>query len=622
MCGILGSTKKTSDDFFLNALQKIFHRGPDGYGVWSSTDGLINLGHRRLAILDLSEAGKQPMQYLHLSITFNGEIYNFLEIKRELLLKGYKFKSESDTEVILASYLEWGTKCFAKFNGMWALGIWDDKRKELILCRDRFGKKPLFYAFEQDSFTFGSEMKAITPFLNSVNISEDFNWCKNNIFLYEATKKCLIKGIERFPAAHFAILKQNSKYLNFQKYWDTEDEIVKKNLSYEDQVEEFRELLADACKIRMRSDVPIGTLLSGGLDSSSIFAMMNQVESHTKANRVANDWQHAFVASFPGSFLDEEHYARKVTDYYHQSLEVIDINGVTDTSQLENYQYLFEDLYITNPIPMVETYKRVRSKGIIVTLDGHGADEYLGGYHTSTYEAFFDVLGNKTEMKMIVNTYQGLVDSLNNPNIYNEFAKFIMRKSAVWGVNKIQAFNLFKHLKIPIPLTSKKVGMDNFTSHLYSTFHQTIMPTLLRNYDRYSMIAGVESRMPLMDHRLVTYAFSLPWSSKLKNGYSKAILRDATRPFLPAEISNRKSKIGFASPVNDWIKGVWKEYMLDTIYSKDFVECELINYRSIRKKVEKVIYDDNISYFEGQDTWRYFTTYLWYKTFYKKISSK
>jgi asparagine synthase (glutamine-hydrolysing) len=622
MCGILGKIGTYQRPTFENALNSIKHRGPDGFGIWQSDDQYITLGHRRLSILDLSDFGKQPMHYEHLSIIFNGEIYNFLEIKRELFLKGHKFKSESDTEIILASYLEWGTKCFNKFNGMWALGIWDAKNKELILSRDRFGKKPLFYAYENGSFTFASEMKAITPFLNSINISDDFHWCQNNIFLYEATEKCLINDIKRFPAGHFAILKQNQNQLFCQKYWDTSKEIIKPASTYEEQVEHFRELLVDACKIRMRSDVPIGTLLSGGLDSSSIFAMMNQVELHTNSNRVANDWQHAFVASFPGSFLDEKHYARKVTDHFNLPLEIIDVNEVTDINQLEYYQYLFEDIYITNPIPMVETYKRVRSKGIIVTLDGHGADEYLGGYPTSIYDAFIDSLCDKQQKRMIVDTYQGMINSSGTTNVNIELTKFILRKIGVWGINKMQYFHLTdKHQKIPIPSFPKKENMDYFTSQLYATFHQTIMPTLLRNYDRYSMIAGVESRMPLLDYRLVTYAFSLPWSSKLRNGYSKSLLRDATRPYLPKDISNRKQKIGFNSPINEWIKGTWKEYMLDTVYSKEFMECELINPIHIRKRVEKVIYEPNSNYFESQDTWRYFTTYLWYKTFYKKVSS-
>ncbi len=623
MCGILGITQNTNHNLFSDSLNQLFHRGPDGFGIWQHPDNKIMFGHRRLAILDLTEAGKQPFHYEHLTITFNGEIYNFLEIRQELLLKGYILKSESDTEVILAAYLEWGTDCFRKFNGMWALAIWDNKQKELILSRDRFGKKPLFYSQLKEGIVFASEMKAISPFLNEVSVSKDFHWCKNNIFLYEATDKCLIEGIKRFPAGHYGKVKLGENLINFTKYWNTIDEIQPNCLSYPEQVEHFRELLFDACKIRMRSDVPIGTLLSGGLDSSAIYSVMAQIGiQQNDGQRIAKDWQHAFTASFPGSFLDETEYARSVTDYYKQPLVEIDINQANDIDKLEEYSYLFEDLYITNPIPMVEVYKNVKKNGITVSLDGHGADEYLGGYSSSTFEAFFDAYKNRSDMNMIYATYKGLSGISNsNSTSHIEFLKFITRKIGIKGINLLQNSPLLSRDQfVPIDMAPRLEKMDYFTSHLFNTFHSTIMPTLLRNYDRYSMMASVESRMPLMDHRLVTFAFSLPWSSKLRNGFTKSILRDAVNPYMPHEVNQRKTKIGFTSPIAEWIKGSWKEYMLDSVYSKDFNECELIQPEILRKKVEKIITNKSTPFAESQDTWRYFSTYLWYKTFYKRVN--
>lgn len=622
MCGILGITRYSEGNLFLTSLNHLFHRGPDGFGIWQHPDNKIMFGHRRLAILDLSDAGKQPFHFEHLTITFNGEIYNFLEIRQELLLKGYSFKSQSDTEVVLASYLEWGTDCFRKFNGMWALAIWDDKQKELILSRDRFGKKPLFFSQLKEGIVFASEMKAIIPFLNEVSISKEFHWCKNNIFLYESTDKCLIEGIKRFPAGHFGKVKLGENSINFIKYWNTIDEIQPNSLSYGEQVEHFRELLFDACKIRMRSDVPIGTLLSGGLDSSAIYSVMAQIgRQQNNGQRMAKDWQQAFTASFPGSFLDETEYARSVTKHYNQSLVEMDMNQANDINKLEEYSYLFEDLYITNPIPMVEVYKNVKKNGITVSLDGHGADEYLGGYSSSTFEAFFDAYNNSGDMNMIYETYKGLLGINNsNSNSYVEFLKFIARKVGIKGINLLQNSPVLSRDQfVPIDLAPKIDRMDYFTSHLFNTFHSTIMPTLLRNYDRYSMMASVESRMPLMDHRLVTFAFSLPWSSKLRNGFTKSILRDAVKPYMPNEVNLRKTKIGFSSPIAEWIKGSWKEYMLDSVHSKDFNECELIQPEVLRKKIKKIISSKSMSPAESQDTWRYFSTYLWYKTFYKKI---
>jgi asparagine synthase (glutamine-hydrolysing) len=374
----------------------------------------------------------------------------------------------------------------------------------------------------------------------------------------------------------------------------------------------------------MRSDVPIGSLLSGGLDSSAIYSVMAQISTHQKNEdnqRIGKGWQHAFTAAFPGSPLDETEYARLVTQHYQQPLDEININDLNDIDKLKEYSYLFEDIYITNPIPMVEVYKKVKKSGITVTLDGHGADEYLGGYSSSTFEAFFDAYTHNSEMNMIYSAYKGITGGQNNQNVYFELLKFIVRKVGIKGINLLQNLPIVsKHQFVPIDMAPKLEHMDYFTSHLYNTFHTTIMPTLLRNYDRYSMIASVESRMPLMDHRLVTFAFSLPWTSKLRNGFTKSILRDASKPYMPTEVNGRKLKIGFTSPIADWIKGPWKEYMLDTINSKDFAQCELIEPNYIRKRVERIMKNKTTSFGESQDTWRYFSTYLWYSNFYKRVN--
>lgn len=624
MCGILGITEPINESFFLNNLNKIKHRGPDGYGIWQTGDKTVTFGHRRLSILDLSETGKQPLHYKHLTITFNGEIYNFLEIRTELKLQGYSFTSESDTEVILAAYLHWGTDCFRKFNGMWALGIWDDKNKELILSRDRFGKKPLFYSQLTEGVVFASEMKAMTSFLKSVTISKDFHWCKNNKFLYEATDKCLIEGIKRFPAGYYGKVKLKDNKVTLTRFWNTIDEVHPIHLRYEEQVEQFRELLIDACKIRMRSDVPIGTLLSGGLDSSAVFSLMAQIGKNThNEQRLSNDWQHAFNASFPSTYLDETKYAKQVTEYWHLPLEEVNINQRNSIEKLEEYSTLFEEIYGNNPIPMIETYKTVRKKGIIVTLDGHGADEYLGGYASSAFEAFFDAYQNPSQVKMIFDTYRGMMGQKGKGNLPLEVFKFLGSKMKAKGLKLLQNTSLIgKDQQIPIHSYAHLEKLDSFTSHLYSIFHSSLLPTLLRNFDRYSMIASVETRMPLMDHRLITFAFSLPWTSKLRNGYSKAILRDATKPYMPLSVNTRKPKLGFSSPVTHWMKNEWKTYLLDTVHSQEFKECPLIEPVLLKTRIESILSTQNTPHSLGQDVWHYFSTFLWYKTFYKALKKE
>ncbi|MEM5872193.1 MAG: asparagine synthase (glutamine-hydrolyzing), partial [Candidatus Aenigmatarchaeota archaeon] len=407
MCGILGVAPHVCDHTFEVALERIAHRGPDGFGIWQDPEGIICLGHRRLAILDITEAGKQPMHFNHLVVTFNGEIYNFLEIKEELKKKGYQFHNQSDTEILLAAFQEWGENCLHKFNGMWAFAIWDKQKKRLFLSRDRFGKKPLFYAFIGNTFVFASEMKAIFPFLPEVKPSKDFEWCKKNIFAYETTEKTLIEGIKRFPAASFAFLDFrdiDKKELKFFRYWETAENLVEVPKKYEDQVEKFRELFIDACRIRMRSDVPIGTALSGGLDSSATICTMAHIGKNQLKDRVSSDWQHAFIATFPGTFLDESYYARKVTDYLNIPASYIPIDPVRGIERLEKYLYLFEELCITSPVPMIDLYAAVKSGGVTVTLDGHGADELFAGYGKDIFRAFLDAGVNLKAIKNVINT--------------------------------------------------------------------------------------------------------------------------------------------------------------------------------------------------------------------------
>ena len=310
MCGIfghIGFIDKSKAEYCINTLA---HRGPDGFGLHHTNE--ITLGHRRLSILDLSESGRQPMSYANgrYFITYNGEIYNFLEIKNELKNHGYIFTSESDTEVILAAFDKWQENCLNKFNGMWAFAIWDTKKQELFIARDRFGKKPLFYVIAGKIFAFASEMKALAPLLSKIEVNEKIINTKDTA--YEQAADSLIKGIRHFPAASFGIYKNGR--LEIKKYWDTLDHHVEVPQSYEAQKEMFRNLFLDACRIRMRSDVPIGTALSGGLDSSSVISVVADI-GKKGGERLADNWQNAFVASYPGAVIDETKYAKIVAGH-------------------------------------------------------------------------------------------------------------------------------------------------------------------------------------------------------------------------------------------------------------------------------------------------------------------
>ena len=494
--------------------------------------------------------------------------------------KGYQFHSQSDTEVILAAFVAWGEACLDKFNGMWAFAIWDCQEKALFLARDRLGKKPLFYTtLLNHDFAFASEMKALFPLLKEVRPNKGLVMDAKRIFDYENTEECVIEGIKRFPAGHYGWVRHGR--LNIKRWWCTLDHLVKVPSRYEEQVEQFRELFLDACRLRMRSDVPIGTALSGGLDSSATISVMAYLGKNRQSERMERDWQHAFVAAFPGTPFDETGYARMVTDHIGIDATIIDIDPLKALDDLDKYFYLFEDLFITSPIPFMLTYQAVKSHDISVTLDGHGADELFGGYSFDYLVALRDAGWNLKQAYAIVGTYY---DGL--PQDSEQFAqmpsktRYIAEHHAKYWARKI--FRRGAHLVSRDAQHPAWRGLDHLNQQLYVSTHETILPTLLRNYDRYSMANGVEIRMPFLDHRILSFAFSLPWSSKIRNGFSKAVIRDAVAPYMPAEIAYRKTKIGFSSPMVDWMKGPLKGFMLDTINSQSFRECSLIDGARLR----------------------------------------
>jgi asparagine synthase (glutamine-hydrolysing) len=584
-------------------LDTLRHRGPDGRGLWCTDE--VTLGHRRLSILDLSEAGSQPMAYGsgRYWITFNGEIYNFIEIRSDLEKRGHAFKGESDTEVILAAYAEWGGDCVERFNGMWAFAIWDATEKTLFLSRDRFGKKPLFYAEIGGRFVFASEMKAIYPLLPEVRPSADFDWMKRNIFAYETTDKCLVAGIKRFPAGHSGVLKGGK--LSLRRYWNTLEHLVPVPVRYEEQVEQFRELFIDACRIRMRSDVPIGTALSGGIDSSAVASTMAHIARHAGGARVASDWQHAFVATFPGSPLDETGYARSVVDRHGLNATYVEIDPQRSIGDLDWHFYQFEELYVTSPIPMIQLYGGMREAGVVVTLDGHGADELFVGYPNELFEAALDC---DIPLDEIADLYREMFPKdtsqfrvpRDNRVLYGYFT---LRKLAKALLGRDRASRDASHAGF--------AGLDRFNQYLYALTHDTILPTLLRNYDRYSMINGIEVRAPFMDHRIVSYAFSIPMRSKIGDGYTKKIVRDAVSDLMPPEVTTRKTKFGFNSPIVDWMRRQMKDYFLDVVNSEDFRNSSLINSGRVKKRVEAIASGAEQRFAFAERTWKQLVPYFW-----------
>jgi asparagine synthase (glutamine-hydrolysing) len=614
MCGIFGHVGKIETEQGLACLRTLSHRGPDGEGHYTAPG--IFLGHRRLSILDLSENGKQPMSYSdgRYWITFNGEIYNFIEIRKDLEILGYHFKSESDTEVILAAFLAWGEASLHKFNGMWAFAIWDSKERSLFMSRDRFGKKPLFYTETGRGFTFASEMKAIAPLLSAITPNQKIIDDLSRIFYYESTDDCLIEDIRRFPAGHYGWYRDGK--LTLTRFWNTLDNLIEVPESYEEQVEMFRALFLDACKIRMRSDVPIGTALSGGLDSSAVFGAISHLSQSGAGARANKDWQHAFSASFPGTPLDELLWAEKVAKHCGAEITPVVINPEEHLATFYDDIYRFEDLYITPHIPFMTTYGAMKQAGVTVTLDGHGADELFGGYSFDYLHILHDEMFNIKNSKAVIGTYyeSQLVDGVQFGKLpsktlfwFKQFAKNTAKKV----LHRTNAHPDANH-----PNFQK---MDYFTQKLYISFHQTVLPTLLRNYDRYSMSRGVEIRMPFMDHRIVSLAFSLPWQSKIRNGFTKSIVRDAVADLIPHDVAYRKTKIGFNAPMVDWFKGPLQPFITEAMNSQAFQTCNLINPLEVRKAVESLIGNHQTTFHEAERAWKNLSPFFWERGFITKI---
>ncbi|MCR4738893.1 MAG: asparagine synthase (glutamine-hydrolyzing) [Lachnospiraceae bacterium] len=625
MCGIFGAVNADIEEGLAGkCLDTLIHRGPDDRGLWQEKG--TTMGQRRLAILDLSQKGHQPMFYAdgRYVLVYNGEIYNFLEIRDELISRGYTFESESDSEVLLAAYLCYGEECLKRFNGMWAFLIYDRAEERMFISRDRFGIKPLYYTRLKgsgNSYAFASEMKALMPLLDEVKPNMSIVTDRDRIVYYESTEECVIEGISRFPAGSFGYADKNG--LRIKRWWNTLDNLVTDDIpeKYEDQVLQFRELFLDACKLRMRADVTIGTALSGGLDSSSVISAMAHIASSENSDgtdrRISRDWQHAYVASFPGTTMDETAYAKAVTDHLGIPSTFVVIDPLKAIDRFDEMIYLFEDIYLTSPIPMMTLYGTLKKEGTTVTIDGHGADELFGGYTFDFIHALKDA-GNKAERDMILNAYidsfpkngsNMALKSTKKSQVYFNYLKRNLREKLKGQGNAYKKVRDADH-----PEYQK---MDTLNKRLYASSHENILPTLLRNYDRYSMANSVEIRMPFMDHRIVSYAMSIGFRSKLHGGYSKSIIRDAMAPFMPHEIAYRKTKIGFNSPIVEWMQGPLKEYFLDTVSGEDFRQCGLIDPADVREKVMKVIGDRLATVADGEIAFSALYPYLWEKNVIK-----
>ena len=622
MCGILGTIGFRAD--ISTYLGAISHRGPDASGCWVSPDNQypVAFGHTRLAILDVSDLGNQPLladnnRYVFI---FNGEIYNFIELRKQFEKNGHEFSTRTDTEVFLRGLIEEGPEFQSRCNGMWAFCLWDRKTNTALFGRDRFGKKPLFYSeLSSGKLIVASEMKAIYPFLDTVEPTEKVNFFLQNLFDYESSENCVVKGIKRLPPGHCARFENGR--IEVKRWWNTLDHLEEAPARYEDQVERWRELFLDAVKIRMRADVRIGTALSGGLDSSATFSAMAFLASQSDLHeREANDWQHGFCSHYPDSDLDEAAWAQIVTDRFDLPLQKVRIDPAGGHWSVLEALYQVEDPYLTLATPMLETYRAISKEGIKVTLDGHGADELFSGYG-HLQNAFKDAnRGQARDLHAIIQSLTTGKLQLTSEGVFSKQVKqwiiFQLRSNLKYPRNILKAFFgkldwefINYKLQFDDQKDSRFKSLDSLTKGLYEIFHVTILPTLLRNYDRYSMASGVEIRMPFMDHRLVSYTFSLPWTSKVGGGFTKRIMRDALKGILPEEIRCRRDKIGWNAPLHEWLRGPLKTE-IETSLAMDRIPA---HFKAAWLQLQA---NPNPNFMDGQKVWHLLMPLLWKKAIF------
>ena len=578
MCGIAGGlveakslmTRATLE----RMLQAIEHRGPDGHGACEypvSGNRRVFLGHRRLAIID-PVGGHQPMvdEDARLSLTFNGEIYNFRQLREELAACGYRFQRDSDTEVLLRAYQHWGEKCVEKLRGMFAFAIWDGRNERLFLARDRFGEKPLFLVEDTDGIYFASEIKSLLRLPRSrpdVNLSAVWDYLA---YRYVPGPRTLFRGVRKLAPGTCATWERGK--LTERRYWTAPDRMPAPKSSYVngEAVPAFLERLDESVKMQMVSDVPFGAFLSGGLDSSAIVALMTRHNSRVKT----------FSVGFSEGAYSELGYAGVVARHFgtdHHELVVDSKDLIDHLPKLVSYR----DAPVTEPsdIPIYMLSKEA-SKSVKMVLTGEGSDEILGGYPKHVYERF-------------VQAYQlmpgfirhGLIQPLTQSLPYS----FRRAKTAVtnfniedWPERYARWFGALNN-KEREELTVLRVGdsqrdlnppfdtdPENSTLRriLYSDQTSWLPDNLLERGDRMTMAASIESRVPFLDHELAGFVSGLPDHYRIKGLTTKWVLREAGKSLIPQQILDRP-KVGFRVPVNKWFQGPMKEYLRDHLQGQE-----------------------------------------------------
>ena len=568
MCGFVGvyhfdGSRPVSEALLLKQTDALVHRGPDGGGVWTGPG--IGLGHRRLSIIDI-EGGAQPMAYGGRYITaFNGEIYNYRELRDRLRGLGATFTTKSDTEVLLAAYAQWGPQCVDHFNGMFAFALYDRQKHELMLGRDRLGQKPLFYYVNSERVVFASELKAILadPMvpreLEPTAVADFF------ALAYVPAPKTIFKNISKLPAAHFALCQQSRPVV--REYWDLDFAHADDAMSLQVHAEQLHELLQDSVKLRMRSDVPLGAFLSGGLDSSAVVAAMaKQGDARVLTQSVG----------FDNDAFDERRFAREIasrfaTEHHEQVLTASAAEAVSQVG------YFFDEPFgDSSAVPTYYLCQETR-KHVTVALSGDGGDEPFAGYDHYQQAAWTNNIRDRIP-RWLRRVSSGPLQHLLHISRYSQRALELNHR-ALFSSREDRDRNAY-HQLLPQPFRYRELlsrdflrslgdydpftsirdlytraGSDNLVSRMqYCDIKSYLCDDILVKVDRASMAHSLEVRCPLLDHRIIELAARMPLQHKLADGRSKIVLKEAVAPWVEPEFFER-SKQGFAIPLHQWLRG-------------------------------------------------------------------
>jgi asparagine synthase (glutamine-hydrolysing) len=662
MCGIFGIWHTYGRMVDLTALRRattsLRHRGPDdeGYLLVDTRSGRtvlcggdntraelglpsiahytavigerfdLALGFRRLAILDLSPAGHQPMSSPDGTcwLIFNGEIYNYLELRSELASHGHSFKTGTDTEVILAAYQQWGPDCLRRFNGMWALALWDGRKRQLFVSRDRFGVKPLYTVSGQGgTFAFASEIKAlltagVVPFRPSSSAIAEY--IAQGGFPSHERGETFFEGVQQLPGGYFALVSAKGRVPT--RFWSLPTDLSPPRPSLDEAQTRYAELFTDAVRLRLRADVPVGTCLSGGVDSSSIVAVAGELmqTEHAVSLERLGDHQQTFSAVYPTDGpWNERPYIEQVVDKV----------GAAGNYVIPTMERLWDDLenliwHQDEPFQSTSIFAQwcvmdlAHQRGVTVLLDGQGADEVLGGYrpyavwlgqliraghvaHALKEAAAVRSIAGANPLPLLA---RGLAGQLPAPILRRLRGSRVRQAVADSGLRP----ELGKSFQADVAASGKAYeGLQDLNSHLSRLILEDSLPTLLRYEDRNSMAFSIESRVPFLDYRLVEYVFTKAPDLRIHDGWTKWIQRVAVQDRLPEDIVWRRDKVGFETPEQQWLRA-GESRVMDILISD--TASDYLDMAHVRRETPNLIASGDTS-----KVWRWVNLVLWLERF-------